>query len=318
MKSALACAALLVLASSLRADDKPVAWNRADTPPSDLDRRITAALSPQFTVMDVAEGQAYVSPRPITASLPTQAKTEAGESLSGYAFVAFVVLADGRASEPAILEITEPRLQPFIAEALRSWRFTPGTLDGKPVAIATAQEFDFVSDVHVAPTEFVTQVLESSGGKIERPKDWFYSESRDAHSFLWTLSRERAARGYETGMRVQLISGIQENTGKSPKQFLADFLADKQKQPGVKVLKVFEETDQGLFLRRGLETTEGDAHILYSVFWLSGGGDLAVVTTAGTRSDLWSTYAPTFDRMGSGFELIDMKRFEKEAAAPAK
>ena len=61
----------------------------------------------------------------------------------------------------------------------------------------------------------------------------------------------------------------------------------------------------------GLETEEGDAHILYSVFWLGGGGDLAVVTTAGTRTDLWSTYAPAFDRMGAGFELIDMTRFAK-------
>ena len=79
----------------------------------------------------------------------------------------------------------------------------------------------------------------------------------------------------------------------------------------MKVLKTFEETDLGLFLRRGLETEEGEAHILYSCFWLGGGGDVAVVTTAGTRSDLWSTYAPTFDRMGSGFELIDMTRFAK-------
>ena len=163
MKSALACAALLVLASSLRLDDKPVAYNRADDPPSDLDRRITAALSPQFTVVDVAKGQTYVSPRPGTVSLPTRAKTAEGEVLSGYAFVAFAVLADGRASEPAIMESTEPRLQPFIAEAMREWRFTPGTIDGKPVAVATAQEFDFVSDVHVAPTEFVTQVLEATG-----------------------------------------------------------------------------------------------------------------------------------------------------------
>jgi hypothetical protein len=310
MKILLLGVSLLALAAAVRAGDKPVAWNRADKPPSRLDAQLTAALASHFTVADVPDGAVYVSPQATAGSLPTRAKTESGEVLSGYVLVAYVITIEGRATAPSIIETTEPRLESFVVEALRDWRFTPGSIDGEAVAIASAQEFDFVSDVHTAPTEFVMQVLEPAGGKVERPRDWFYAEGGDAHSFVWTLSRERAVRGYETGMRIQLISGVQRNLDKSPRQFLLDFLADKQKQEGVKVLTSFDETPMGLFTRKGLETEEGDAHIVYSVFWPSGGGDIAVVTIAGTRTDLWSTYAPAFERMGR-FELIDMARFDK-------
>src|SRR5262249_48160973 len=154
---------------------------------------------------------AYVEAKFLAGDLPKTAKTDSGESLSGYALVAYVIGTDGHASGLAVIETTEPRLEPFVAQAMHDWRFTPASIDGKPVAIAAAQEIDVISDVHVTPTEFVTQVLEPTGGKIDKPKGWFYAESRDAHSFLWTLSRERAAHGYETGMRIQVLVGIQEN-----------------------------------------------------------------------------------------------------------
>ena len=50
--------------------------------------------------------------------------------------------------------------------------------------------------------------------------------------------------------------------------------------------------------------------MLYSLFWGTSGLDVAVVSTAGTPQALWTTFAPTFDRM-SAFELIDMSRFQK-------
>ncbi|HEX5011616.1 MAG TPA: hypothetical protein VFY71_14580 [Planctomycetota bacterium] len=156
----------------------------------------------------------------------------------------------------------------------------------------------------------MTQLLEPTGGKIERPKDWFYTEGRDAHSFTWILSRERPAHGYETGMRIQPLVGVKKATGKTGRQFQLDFIADKKKDPAVRVLSTCDEREQQLFTRVCLETEEGDDHILYSLFWGSNEMDMAVVTIAGTRKDLWETYAPTFDRMGA-FELIDMKRFEK-------
>ena len=180
--------------------------------------------------------------------------------------------------------------------------------------IVTAVILAFTASVlaETPPTEFVTQVLEPTGGKIPRPKDWFYVERHRGPVYDWMISREDTHGGsgpYTTGVRIQLFANIKEGTGKTAKQFILDFVAAKKKE-AAKVIKTCKEEDQGLFTRICLETEEGPHHILYSLFWGSSGMDLAVVSIAGTTKELWGTYAPAFDRM-SAFELIDMKRFDK-------
>jgi hypothetical protein len=162
-----------------------------------------------------------------------------------------------------------------------------------------------------APKEFVTQILEPTGGKILRPKNWFYREQHRGPVYLWTLSREDMDGGnttYTTGFRIQTFVGVKENTGKSAQQFILDFV-DKKKQTA-KVVSTCQPTELDLFMRICLETEEGPHHILYSLFWGTDDLDVAVVTIAGTTKKLWKTYQPTFERMGA-FELIDMKRFER-------
>ena len=161
-------------------------------------------------------------------------------------------------------------------------------------------------------TEFVTQVLEPTGGKIPRPKDWFYAETHHGPVYHWMLTRENTGGGkkpYTTGVRIQTFIGVKQSTGKTAKQFIRDFLATKKKE-ATKVIKTCAEKNQGLFTRICLETEEGPHHILYSLFWGTNDLDVAVVSIAGTTKELWGTYVPVFDRM-SAFELIDMKRFEK-------
>lgn len=160
------------------------------------------------------------------------------------------------------------------------------------------------------PTEFVTQVLEPTGGKIPRPRDWFYAEGHHAPVYVWTLSREDTTgnKPYTTGVRIQTFVRVKEGTGKTARQFILDFAAART-QNATKVIETCREQDQGLFTRICLETEEGPYHILYSLFWGSNGMDVAVVFIAGTTKELWETYSPTFDKMNA-FELIDMKRFE--------
>ena len=159
---------------------------------------------------------------------------------------------------------------------------------------------------------FVTQLLEPTGGKIVRPKDWFYAESHRGPVYLWTISAEDTTGGkpYTTGVRIQTIVGVQKGTGKTAEKFLADFVASKKNDKHVVVIKTCKKTKSGLFNRICLETEEGDDHILYSLFWGSDELDVAVVVIAGTTKELWDTHAPTFRKMEE-FELIDMKRFEK-------
>lgn len=161
------------------------------------------------------------------------------------------------------------------------------------------------------PTEFVTQVLEPTGGKVLRPKDWFYAEHHAGPVFRWTISREDTTgnQSYTTGLSIQTFMRVKEGTGKSAEEFLRALAADRTRQ-ATRVIKTCQPQEQGLFVRMCLETEEGRLHILYSLFWGSNGMDLAVVSVAGTTKELWDTYAPTFDKM-SAFEIIDMKRFEK-------
>ncbi len=167
-----------------------------------------------------------------------------------------------------------------------------------------------IASAEVPPTEYVTQIFEPTGGKISRPKDWFYSESHNSRAYRWTISREDASGGrpYTTGVRIQTFVGVKDGTGKTAKQFILDFAAAKAKQ--ATVINSCPESNQGLFSRICLETEEGPYHILYSMFWVTSGMDVAIVSIAGTTKELWETYLPTFNVM-SDFELIDMKRFEK-------
>ena len=160
------------------------------------------------------------------------------------------------------------------------------------------------------PTEFVTQVLEPTGGEIVRPKEWFYAEGHRGPTFMWTISREDATGGtpYTTGVRIQAFTGVRKGTGKTAKQFVLEHMAVRR--TGARVVSTRAEQNQGLFTRVGLETEEGPFHILYSMFWGNNDLDMAIVSIAGTLNELWTTYSPTFDRM-AGFNLIDMSRFGK-------
>jgi hypothetical protein len=162
-----------------------------------------------------------------------------------------------------------------------------------------------------APEGFVNQVLEPTGGRIFRPKDWHYMEGHRGPVYLWTISEEDTTKdgNYTTGVRIQMFAEVKKGTGKTAKEFIVDFMESKVKE-ATRVIERCEEKEVGLFKRVCLEVEEGPHHILYSMSWGANDLDIAVITIAGTKKELWEKYAPTFSRMKE-FELIDMKRFEK-------
>lgn len=162
----------------------------------------------------------------------------------------------------------------------------------------------------VASEEFVTQILEPTGGKMPKPKSWFYNENHRGPVYDWTISKEEPSDShpYTTGVRIQSFAKVKEGTGKTAKQFVFNFVASKKKE-AAKVIRSCDEEDSGLFWRICLETEEGPYHILYSLFWGKDDLDLAVIVISGTTKELWPDYAPVFDRM-SEFEFIDMTRFK--------
>jgi hypothetical protein len=305
--------ALAGFASCATAADasKPPLYNRVHGKVTELDKMIEAAYAPKFNLISVPDDKEtfYGRPEAREGGLPNVARMPDGKLLGGYVMLGYVITAEGRATEPVVLETTDERLNATAIKAIDEWRFAPGAFEGKAVAVTAAQEFRF----HAPPAEFVTQVLEPTGGKIERPKDWFYTERHGGPKYSWILSKESISEGkpYVTGMRIECLSNIKEGTGKSPKQFILDFMQSKKDDAKVKILNTCEPKEHGLFTRVCLETEEGPYRLLYSLFWGSNEADIAVVTTSGTRRELWEVYAPTFEKM-RGFELIDMKRFEDQ------
>jgi hypothetical protein len=287
--------------------EKPILYNHVRAELTELDTDVRKAYEAKFKVVDVRSSPEYNPPKLTTGKTPRVARTPDGNQLGGYVLLAYVVTPDGRVTEPLIFKTSDDRLNEIAAGAIRDWRFTPGTLNGKPVAAAALQELQF----ETTPTEFELQVLEPTGGSISRPKGWFYAEGHEEAMYMWTISREEIADGrpYTTGVRIQAFVNVKKEMNQSAKEFIQEFIATKKKG-SARILKTCAEESQGNFTRTCLETEEGAYHILYSLFWGNEGRDLAVITSAGTISELWDTYAPTFQQM-SAFELVGIKRSRK-------
>ncbi len=302
----MACLTCTLVAATV---DKPTAYNAISGAVTEIDTQAEAALKAQYTIVQLRDSADYVQPKPTAGSLPCVARMPTGEYVGGYVLIAYVVTAEGQVAAPVVIKTADERLNAVALKAMSEWRFTAATLKGTAISSVSAQEFHFES----SPKEYVTQVLEPMGGKIDKPKDWFYAERHGGPKYEWTLTREDTANGkkpYTTGVRIQLFTGVKEGAGKSAQQFIQDFVAEKKKAEGVKVLKSCGTDDQGLFMRTCLEVEEGPYRVLYSLFWGNENFDLAVVMIAGTRKELWEIYSPAFDKMRA-CELIDMKRFEK-------
>jgi hypothetical protein len=110
------------------------------------------------------------------------------------------------------------------------------------------------------PPGFVEQTLEPTGGKINKPKGWFYTETHAQENggarLMWTLAKEDPRKGYETGFRIQYFLNVQEATGKTPQEFVASFLDTKRKE-AKQIPRNCEPHKEGLFTRVCLETEEG-------------------------------------------------------------
>jgi TonB family protein len=291
------------------AAEKPRAYNHvAKDDKPELVREVKDALVPHYAITDVQDSDGFIQPKIKAGSLPRVARDKDGKFLGGYVLVAYVINAEGNVEHPVVVKSDDKRLDDFAIKATSEWKFDPATLKGAAISDVAGQEFNF----EATPTEFVTQVMEPTGGKVSRPKDWHYAEAHRGPTYMWTVSREDTEGGkkrYITGVRIQVFSGLKEGAKKTAKQFILDFVEGKKKEAD-KVVSTCEPKDQGLFTRVCLETEEGPFHILYSCFWGSNDLDVAAVTISGTTKELWEVYSPAFDKM-TAIEIIDMKRFEK-------
>jgi hypothetical protein len=117
----------------------------------------------------------------------------------------------------------------------------------KAIHLFIAASLSFCSAVvaaQTAPSKFVVQVLEPTGGKIERPSAWFYAEDHGGPVYRWTLSREDTSgnRPYTTGVKIQAFTGVKQGTGKTAKEFALEFAEAKKKETTKELWQTYSST----------------------------------------------------------------------------
>jgi Gram-negative bacterial TonB protein C-terminal len=123
---------------------KPVVYNNMDGDGAvGIDQAIKAVFGRKYAIVDTGRKAGYAEPDATAGELPKSARDKGGQALQGYVLAIYIVTAEGVVSDPFIVKTTDQRLSRVAMEAMADWRFTPGTLNGAPVATTAAQEFNF-------------------------------------------------------------------------------------------------------------------------------------------------------------------------------
>ena len=80
-------------------------------------------------------------PKPIERHKPVYSDKARNSKVKGLVSVRLAVLSSGEVCEPRIIEGLHPEVDASILAAVRTWRFTPGTYKGTPVAVGWYQPF---------------------------------------------------------------------------------------------------------------------------------------------------------------------------------
>jgi hypothetical protein len=167
----------------------------------------------------------------------------------------------------------------------------------------------YADDNFLIPEGYVLQRLEPTDGKIARPKDWFYANSATSSGWVWTLSAEDPEKGgYETGLRIQLLTGVEKGTKSTRDVFVQNFL--QQKRSLTKVVRECPAIEQGEFKRQCLEVTETIQRpkgpviyrVLYSMFW-GKALDMVILNTFGAPEEKWESVVD-ISKVTSNVEVI--------------
>lgn len=155
--------------------------------------------------------------------------------------------------------------------------------------------------------ELTRREMEPVGGTIMQPQSWHFHHQNDRFGHTWIIALEPTDR-YETGLRIQLVTGTQRYLKDKPKDFATKFIADKKRM--AKTLSEQCDTNAPVANSLCLETEETIPYpsgkkqfrILYKVQWYSE-LDSVVVFTAGAPLADWPTWQPVLAPMLAGSPL---------------
>jgi hypothetical protein len=149
------------------------------------------------------------------------------------------------------------------------------------------------------PEGYVLQRLEATDGSIAMPTGWHYRSRGTPSGWLYTLSKEKPEPYYETGVRIQLLLGVEKGTKQARDAFVNAQIAKKKAGSEIEVIQeCAQPSDAGFFWRKCLEVIEPIQlgaeppkrfHILYTFSW-SKTGDMVVVQTFGSPIEQWEEH----------------------------
>ena len=93
------------------------------------------------TIYEIGNG--VTPPRGIYMPDPEYSEKGRKKKISGTVLLAMVVMADGKVRDVTITKSLERSLDQQAIAAVRTWKFTPATKDGKPVAVHVQAEVSF-------------------------------------------------------------------------------------------------------------------------------------------------------------------------------
>ena len=82
-------------------------------------------------------------PRPLSTPEPDYSEFARRKSIQGTVALSVVVGTDGHTHDVKVVDPLEPSLDAEAVDAVKHWRFAPGTKDGRPVAVQMRIEVDF-------------------------------------------------------------------------------------------------------------------------------------------------------------------------------
>ena len=104
---------------------------------------VACAASAQTEPQVYEPGPGVVAPKLLHDVKPHYPPSAVNSGISGTVLLACVVRPDGTASDISVKRSLDPVLDNEAIEALKQWRFTPGSRDGKPVPVMVSVEMSF-------------------------------------------------------------------------------------------------------------------------------------------------------------------------------
>lgn len=141
----LLCFASYAHAESVESMLARTVWNPTSAQNEALDLELKKPYGSKYIFADFEKASfvGYKSPVLSAGRKAVVARDAAGTRIYGYVLIVYIITASGQPTDPQIIKSSSQELAASALESLKSWRFSPGLMHGKPIAVFAGEEFVF-------------------------------------------------------------------------------------------------------------------------------------------------------------------------------